>query len=206
MSHGCSSCKQILSEPLTSKLEKNHAGYSGVISLSGSLIADLAKESQKAKLEEDRSQQEYEAFMAESAASRAQKVKEVEELKDTRASLSASLVQSKEEPCVSNDQRSSDGQGDECSASELRLVDSELQCPQGGPCRRCRCFETRQGRACWGRQLFVRRVKSRNRDQTHAAFQHPSCRCQCSDLSKYSRFAHFCSFDCGLLQRSACVE
>ena len=112
--------------------------------------------------------------MAESAASSAQKVMEVEELKDTRASLSASLAQSKEEPCVSNDQRSSDGQGDECSASDLRLVDSELRYRQGGPCRRCRCFECRQGRACWGRQLFVRRVKSRNRDQTHAAFQHPS--------------------------------
>ena len=57
--------------------------------------------------------------MAESAASRAQKVKEVQELKDTRASLSASLAQSKEESCVSNDQRSSDGQGDECSACRV---------------------------------------------------------------------------------------
>ena len=46
-------------------------------------------------MEDDHSQQEYEAFMAESAASRAQKVKEIEELK--RATVSVSLVQSKEE-------------------------------------------------------------------------------------------------------------
>merc|ERR1712064_232452 len=54
-------------------------------------------ESQEAKVDEDHCQQEYEAFMAESAASRDQKVKEIEELKDTRAAVSASLVQSKEE-------------------------------------------------------------------------------------------------------------
>ena len=46
-------------------------------------------------MEEDHSQQEYEPFMAESAASRVQKVKEIEELK--RAAVSVSLVQSKEE-------------------------------------------------------------------------------------------------------------
>jgi len=86
-----------VSEPFSSKLEKNHEGYSGVVSLIGSLVADLAKESQEAKVEEDHSQQEYEAFMAESAASRDQKVKEIEELKDTRAAVSASLVQSNEE-------------------------------------------------------------------------------------------------------------
>ena len=84
-----------VSEPSSSKLEKNHEGYSGVLSLIGSLVADLAKESQEANVEEDHSQQEYEAFMAESAASRAQKVKEIEELK--RAAVSVSLVQSKEE-------------------------------------------------------------------------------------------------------------
>ena len=76
----------------SSKLEKNHEEHSGVLSLIGS---DLAKESQEATVEEDHSQQEYEAFMAESAASRAQKVKEIEELK--RAAVSVSLVQSKEE-------------------------------------------------------------------------------------------------------------
>merc|ERR1712136_629519 len=45
----------------------------------------------------DHSQQEYEASIGGSAASRAQKVKEIEELKDTRAAVSVSLVQSKEE-------------------------------------------------------------------------------------------------------------
>ena len=48
-------------------------------------------------MEEDHSQQEYDACMAESAASRAQNLKEIEELKDTRAAVSVSLVQSKEE-------------------------------------------------------------------------------------------------------------
>ena len=37
------------------------------------------------KVEEGRSQEEYEAVMAESDASRAEKVKEVEELKDTKS-------------------------------------------------------------------------------------------------------------------------
>merc|ERR1712136_436780 len=86
-----------VSEPFSSKYQKNHEGFSGVVSLIGSLVADLAKESQAAKVEEDHSQQEYEAFMAESAASRAEKVKEVEELQNTKASLSASLTQTKEE-------------------------------------------------------------------------------------------------------------
>merc|ERR1719259_1128225 len=63
-------------EPFTSKLEKNHEGFNGVASLIGSLIADLAKES---------------------AQSRAEKVKEVEELQSTKASLSSSLTQTKEE-------------------------------------------------------------------------------------------------------------
>ena len=83
-----------VSEPFSSKLEKHHEGYSGVLALIGS---DLAKESQEAKVERDHSQQEYEAFMAEPAASRAQKVKEIEELKDARAAVSVSSVQSKEE-------------------------------------------------------------------------------------------------------------
>ena len=69
-----------MSELFTSKLEKNHEGYSGVTSLIGFLIADLAKESQEAKVDEEISQQECEA---ESAASRAENVKEVEELEDT---------------------------------------------------------------------------------------------------------------------------
>jgi len=67
-----------VSEPFSFKLEKDYDGHSGVVLLIGSLVANLAKESQEAKVEEDHSQQEYEAFMAESAASRAQKVKEVE--------------------------------------------------------------------------------------------------------------------------------
>ena len=83
------------SEPFSSKLQKNHEGHSGVLSLIGSLVADLTKESQEAKVEEDHSQEEYEACMAESAGSRAQKVKEIEELK--RAAVSVSLVQSTEE-------------------------------------------------------------------------------------------------------------
>ena len=85
------------SEPFSSKLQKNHEGYSGVLSLIGSLVADLAKESHEAKVEEDHSQQEYEAFMAESAASRAQKVKEIQESKDARAAVSVSSVKSKQE-------------------------------------------------------------------------------------------------------------
>ena len=83
-----------VSEPFSSKLGKDHEGYSGVVSLIGSLVADLAKESQESKVDEEHSQQEYEAFMAESVASRDLKVKEIEELKDTRAAVSASLVQS----------------------------------------------------------------------------------------------------------------
>ena len=97
------------------------------MSLIGSLVADLAKESQEAKVEEDHSQQEYEAFMAESAASRAEKVREVAELEDAKAAVSASLVQSKEElaSAVTN-QCDRDGEGDQCVASELRLVAPEL--------------------------------------------------------------------------------
>ena len=86
-----------VSEPFSSKYQKNHEGFSGVVSLIGSLVADLAKESQEAKVDEDHSQQVYEAFMAESAASRAEKVREVAELEDAKAAVSASLVQSKEE-------------------------------------------------------------------------------------------------------------
>merc|ERR1719383_1636148 len=60
-----------VAEPFTSKLEKKQQGFNGVVSLIGSLITDLAKESQKAN--------------------------EVEELRNTKASLSASLTKSKEE-------------------------------------------------------------------------------------------------------------
>ena len=77
-------------------------------------------------MEEDHSQQEYEAFMAESAASRAEKVREVAELEDAKAAVSASLVQSKEELGVCGDQCDRDGEGDQCVASELRLVAPEL--------------------------------------------------------------------------------
>ena len=37
-------------ELFTSKLEENHDGYSGIASLIGSSIADLAKESQEVKV------------------------------------------------------------------------------------------------------------------------------------------------------------
>ena len=127
MSHGCSCCRPIpCPEPFSSKLEKNHEGYSGVLALIGSLVADLAKESKEAKVEEDHSQQEYEASMAESAASRAQKVKEIEEIKDTRAAVSVSLVQSKEELATAVTSASETARGDQCVASELRLVASEF--------------------------------------------------------------------------------
>jgi len=86
-----------VAEPFTSKLDKNHEGFNGVASLIGSLVADLTKESQESKVEEDHSQAEYEGFMKDSAQSRADKVKEVEELQNTKASLSSSLTQSKEE-------------------------------------------------------------------------------------------------------------
>merc|ERR1712227_1135140 len=47
--------------------------------------------------EEANQQGDYEEYMKESAQSRAEKVKEVEELQNTKASLSASLTQTKEE-------------------------------------------------------------------------------------------------------------
>ena len=86
-----------VAEPFTSKLEKKQQGFNGVASLIGSLIADLAKESQEAKAEEDHSQGDYAAFMSESSQSRVKKVNEVEELQNTKASLSGSLTKSKEE-------------------------------------------------------------------------------------------------------------
>ena len=55
-----------VAEPYTSKLEKNEQGFNGVASLIGPLIADLAKELQEAKVEEDHSQGDYAAFMSES--------------------------------------------------------------------------------------------------------------------------------------------
>ena len=86
-----------VAEPFTSKLEKNEQGFKGVASLIGSLVADLTKESQEAKVEEDHSQGDYEGFMKDSSQSRAEKVQEVEELQNTKAALSSSLAQSKEE-------------------------------------------------------------------------------------------------------------
>ena len=67
------------------RFQGNHEEYSGVVSLIVSVVADLAKESQESKVHEEHSQQEYEAFMAESVASRGLKVKEMEEFKDTGA-------------------------------------------------------------------------------------------------------------------------
>ena len=84
-------------ESCTSKLEKNHEGFNGVASLIDSLVAVLAKGSQEAKVGNAHSQGDYEEFTKESAQSRAEKVKEVEELQNTKASLSSSLTQSKEE-------------------------------------------------------------------------------------------------------------
>ena len=40
-----------MSEHFTFKLEENHKGDNGVVSLTGSLIADLDKETQEAKVE-----------------------------------------------------------------------------------------------------------------------------------------------------------
>ena len=40
-----------MSEHFTFKLEENHEGYNGVVSLTGSLIADLAKDTQEAAVE-----------------------------------------------------------------------------------------------------------------------------------------------------------
>ena len=63
---------------------QTHEGFNGVLSMIGSLIADLAKETQEAKVDEEHAPTEYEAFMSESAASRADKVKELEELQNPR--------------------------------------------------------------------------------------------------------------------------
>ena len=165
--------------------------YSGVISLIGSLIADLAKEPQKAKLEEDRSQKEYDAFMVEWAASRAQKVKEVE-LKDTRefASAMTSAVQTAKvmsalhQGCdwlIPNfDARKAARAVDALKSAKVGFVgaDSSL--------------------------LDVSRVEIVIKPMLLSSTAPVTSRCQCSKLSKYSRFAHFCSFDSGLLH--ACVE
>ena len=117
-----------VAEPLTSKLEKDHEGFNGVSSLIGSLFADLAKETQEAKVDEEHPQLEYEAFMSESAASRADKVKELEELQDAKASVSASLTRSKEElaSAVTSAAR--------VASPKLRLAGSEFRCSKDGPC------------------------------------------------------------------------
>ena len=86
-----------VTEPYTSKPEKNEQGFNDVASLIGSLIADLAKESQEAKVEEDHSKGDYAAFVSESSQSRGEKVNEVEELQNTKAFLSGRLTKSKEE-------------------------------------------------------------------------------------------------------------
>ena len=54
-----------VAEPYTSKLEKNEQGFNDLASLIGTLIADLAKESQEAKVEDDHSQKDYAAFVSE---------------------------------------------------------------------------------------------------------------------------------------------
>ena len=74
------------------------AGFNDVASHTGSLIADFAKESQEAKVEEDHSKKDYAAFVSESSQSRVEKVNKVEELQNTKASLSGSLTKVKEEP------------------------------------------------------------------------------------------------------------
>ena len=66
-------------------------------SLIGTLIADLAKESQEAKVEEDHSQKDYVAFVPESSRSRVEKVNKVKELQNTKASLSGNVTKVKEE-------------------------------------------------------------------------------------------------------------
>ena len=112
--------------PFSSKLEKNHEGYSGVLSLIGSLVADLAKESQEATVEEDHSQQEYEAFMAESAASRAQKGQGDSRIEGREGSCIREFGSIEGGARVCGDLRKRDGQGDQSVASELRLVASEF--------------------------------------------------------------------------------
>ena len=47
-------------EPFTSELEEDHEGFNGVLSLNGSLIADLAKETQEAKVDEEDAPTKYE--------------------------------------------------------------------------------------------------------------------------------------------------
>ena len=93
----CSCCKLIVLPSLTPPSSRKMSGFNDVASLIGSLIADLAMDSQEAKVEEDHSQGDYAVFMSESSESRVQKVNEVEELQNTKASLSGSLTNSKEE-------------------------------------------------------------------------------------------------------------
>ena len=93
----CSCCKLIVLLPYTSKLEKIEQGFNDLASLIGTFIADLAKESQEAKVEEDHSQKDYAAFVSESSQSRVEKVNKVKELQNTKASLSGNLTKVKEE-------------------------------------------------------------------------------------------------------------
>ena len=84
--------------PFTSKLGKNEQGFNDLASLIESLIADLGKESQEAKVEEDHSQKDNAAFVSESSQSRVDKINKVEELQNTKASLSWSLSKVKRVP------------------------------------------------------------------------------------------------------------
>ena len=79
-----------VSETRTAKLEKNHEGDfdDAVLGRGSGQRVTATKE------EENHSLGQYKAFIDESATRRAEKVKEDEELKNMRASLSASAVQS----------------------------------------------------------------------------------------------------------------
>ena len=102
-----------VAEPHTSKLEKNEQGFNDVASLIGSLIADLAKESQEPKVEEDHSQGDYAAFMSESSESRVEKVNEVEELQNTKSVLVCEFDQIEGGACVRSVQPRWAGQDDQ---------------------------------------------------------------------------------------------
>ena len=71
----CSCCKPILLLSLSCPSSENHGRVNGVVSLIVSLIADLAKETEQAKVDGIYAQEEREAFMSESAACRAEEVR-----------------------------------------------------------------------------------------------------------------------------------
>ena len=76
-------------------------------------------------MEQDHSLEKYEAFMALLSASRAEKVKEVEELKDTRASVSPSLVGTKEKLASAVTSAADTAELVSALPPELRLVASK---------------------------------------------------------------------------------